>query len=524
MVTPSSSNRTPIITATTAHLRGGLAWLIATVLSAYAVVQTQQPQATPPIYPDAEWRTGTPESQGIDSQALAAAIDQVREQRWGTHSLLVIRHGVVVADADFYPYRSTAPHDVASVTKTRTSTLTGIAVTRGLITLDQKVLPLFPGEAPADADERKRAITVEHLLRMESGLDCGFLPGERELEGMKRSANWVRFALALPMKNDPGTRPAYCSPGYHVLGSVIGAAAGTTEAQFARQHLFDPLGIRDVAWVPDPQGRSHGWGDSHFFPRDLARLGYLYLHGGSWKGRQILAREWVERSIAPVTTPRTEPGGFGYEWNATNGPNGRQYGGTGRGGQSLIVWPDLDTIVVSFAGGNAGQLTTLVRQAIKSDQPLPENAAGLAALQAAVAAAGRAPATTPIAAAPATAAKISGRAYAFEINPSRIDELALRFASDGSAAVDLKYYGESLHIPVSLDGVYRAGPHGPLDLPAAAIGRWTSADEFLLDVDFIANINHYTLAIRFLPDGTIEVAADEASGLIRGGRLAGRVR
>jgi hypothetical protein len=90
--------------------------------------------------------------------------------------------------------------------------------------------------------------------------------------------------------------------------------------------------------------------------------------------------------------------------------------------------------------------------------------------------------------------------------------------------VELAYYGKPLRIPIGLDGVYRVGPHGPFGLPAGATGTWRSATEFLLDVNFIANINHYTLAITFLPDGTIEVAADEASGLIRKGKLVGTPR
>jgi CubicO group peptidase (beta-lactamase class C family) len=480
-----------------------------------------QSPVSAPYWPGVEWRTATPESQGLDSEALASAIDQVRQQHWGSHSLLVIRHGFVVAAADFYPYRSTAPHDVASVTKTITSTLTGVAVANGALTLDRKVLSFFPAEGPADADARKRAITVENLLRMESGLDCGFLPGEPELEQMKRSANWVQFALALPMKNDPATRPSYCSPGYHVLGSVIGAAARTSELEFARHHLFDPLQIKDVVWGDDPQGRSHGWGDSHFYPADLARLGYLYLHGGEWNGKQIVPREWVTMSTAPTTVGRNQPGGFGVEWNAANGANGRQYGGTGRGGQTLIVWPELDTIVVSMAGGNAGQLTALVRQSVKSDRPLPENAAGVTQLRNAIAAAATPPAATAVAPLPTMAAAISGKVFHFPINPSRIDSLALAFAKDGAAAVDLAYYGDPLHIPIGLDGVYRVGPYGPFRLPAGATGAWASDTEFRLDVNFIANINHYTLAMRFQPDQTVEVTVDEASGLMKNGKIIG---
>jgi hypothetical protein len=110
------------------------------------------------------------------------------------------------------------------------------------------------------------------------------------------------------------------------------------------------------------------------------------------------------------------------------------------------------------------------------------------------------------------------------INSSRIDSLALTFAKDGTAAVELAYYGRPLRIPIGLDGVYRIGPHGPFGLPADATGTWRSEAEFLLDVNFIANINHYTLGIKLLPDRTIEVSASEASGLIRNGTLIGTPR
>jgi CubicO group peptidase (beta-lactamase class C family) len=486
-----------------------------------ATISAQSPRPAMTYYPDREWRTATPESQGIDSRALAAVVAQVREKQLGVHSLLVIRHGYAVADVDFYPYDSAAPHDIASVTKTVTSTLTGVAVARGLLKLDQTLLSFFPNEQPADGDDRKRAITVRDLLYMESGLDCGFLPGEQELERMKRSANWVQYALSLPMRNTPGTHPSYCSPGYHLLGSVIGAAAGTSELEFGRKYLFDPLGMRDVVWGDDPQGRSHGWGDSHFYPRDIAKLGYLYLHGGAWKGVQIVPPEWVTMSTTPPPGDRSEPGGFGVEWAASNGPAGRQFGGTGRGGQTLVVWPDLDMILVSTAGGNAGQLSQLVRQTVTSDQPLPANPAAHDALSQATAAAAKPPSAGPVSTVPATAAAISGRVYRFPVNASRIDSLALTFASGGTARVDLTYYGEPLQFPVGLDGLYRVGPYGPFRLPAGATGRWTSDDQFLLDLNFIANINHYTLAIRFTPDQTIEVTANEASGLIRNGHLVG---
>ena len=480
-----------------------------------------QPEA--PYWPSGKWRTATPESQGIDSQLLANAVDEVSRRQLGVHSLLVIRHGYAVLDARFYPYDGVTPHDLASVTKTVTSVLTGVAVNRGLMALDRPVLSYFPKEAPTNPDERKQKITVGNLLRMESGLDCGYAPGEQELEQMKRSANWVQYALGLPMKYDPGVHTSYCSPGYHLLGSAIGAAAQTTELDFARQYLFGPLGIQGVVWADDPQGRSHGWGDSHFLPQDVAKIGYLYLHGGNWNGTQIVPASWVAMSIATPPAPRDGPGGLGYEWNVTNGANGPQYGGTGRGGQTLIVWPELDMVVVSMAGGNAGQVAQLVRAAVKSAQALPANPDAVAALAMKAADGTQAFAASAAPVLTAMAATVSGAVYDFPVNSSRLDSLSLTFAKNGDARVDVQYYGQPLSFPVGLDGAYRLGPNGPFHLQAGAMGKWTSDAEFALDLNFIANINHYTMTIRFQGD-RIDVTVNEASGLIRNGHLVGQKR
>ena len=210
------------------------------------------------------------------------------------------------------------PHDLASVTKTITSTLTGVAVGNGLLRLDQPLLSFFPKEAPADADDKKKTITVGNLLRMESGLDCGYLPGEQELEQMKRSANWVQFALALADEIRSGHASVLLQPRLSSAGfRRLARRAHMTEAEFGQKYLFGPLGIRDVVWADDPQGRNHGWGDSHFYPRDVAKIGYLYLHGGEWNGKQIVPRDWVAMSITPPTGgPRRAAAAIGIEWNA----------------------------------------------------------------------------------------------------------------------------------------------------------------------------------------------------------------
>jgi len=156
--------------------------------------------AAPTYYPTHGWRESTPEEQGLDSKVLAAMVDNITQKHLNVHSVTVIRHGYVVLDSYFYPYRPTATHDVASVTKSITAAIMGIAVDKGLVKTDQSLLSFFPDERPANPDERKQKITIADMLAMRSGLDCGFLPGEQELEQMRRTNEWVKFALALPMK------------------------------------------------------------------------------------------------------------------------------------------------------------------------------------------------------------------------------------------------------------------------------------------------------------------------------------
>lgn len=495
------------------------------LLGALVLCPGGSPGASPPTpyWPALHWRTAQPESQGVDSRLLTAAIDQVIEQRLGVHSLLVIRHGYAVLHADFYPYSSDTPHDMASVTKSLTSALAGIAVGQGLIRMDQPMLSFFPAERPANSDPRAQRITVGDVVHMESGLDCGYAPGERELELMKRSPDFLRFALSLPMRYDPGTHASYCSPEYHLLGSLVAAAAHESELDFARRTLFGPLGIHTVVWASDAQGRTHGWGDSHLLPEDAARFGYLYLHGGQWEGRQVVPRDWVAASLVPPPGGSGDKGGLGYLWHVARGPEGLEYGGEGRGGQSLIVWPDLDTIVVILAGGNPGRLAGAIRQAIQSDQPLAPNPEAYRRMTARAAQAAQEPAPQPAPEVPAQAAGISGVVYDFPVNNSRLDALSLEFRAPGEVRLMVKYQGETLTLPVGLDGRYRRGPYGPFHLLAGAMGKWTSPNEFLLDLNFIANINHYTLRLRFEGDH-LEMTADEASGLVRDGRVTGTRR
>jgi len=488
---------------------------------AYGTVEGAEPGV---YFPGRDWPQSTPEAQGLDSTVLAQMVESISRKSLNVHSVTVLRHGYIVMDAYFYSYRQDALHDVASVTKSITSALVGIAVDKGLFSTDKRLLSYFPYEAPEDPEPSKKQITVDNLLTMRPGMDCGFRPGEQELEAMRRTDDWVRYALALPMINPPGTKFGYCSPGFHLLSSIVTAATHEPEADFGRKYLFEPIGIKDVVWPPDPQGRTHGWGDSHFFAHDLARLGYLYLHKGNWNGRQIISSDWVARSKAVhVNTGR--PGvDYGYGWWLYPDQNPREFSANGRGGQKITVWPDKDMIVViTGAGYPASAVGPVVASAIKSDAALPENAEGDRLLREKIAEAQKAPKAQPVSAAPDTATRVSGVFYNLPRNPSRLDGISLVFGKPRSleAQVKIRYVGQDLTLPVGLDGVYRLGPNGPLHLLAGARGHWTSDSEFLLDLNFISNINHYTLAMHFAGD-SVAIAMNESSGLIRDGHVTGK--
>jgi CubicO group peptidase (beta-lactamase class C family) len=204
--------------------------------------------------PDDEWPTASPEQQGFDSTEIAAVVEEIDSKELPVDSLQVVRNGVLILDAYFYPYLGDRPHDLASVTKSVTSTLVGIAIDQGLLTLDQNLIASFSELVPVPPTDGKEDIELSHLLTMTSGLDCGRSPGEQELNAMLGSDNFVEYALGISMAVPPGGEFAYCSPGTHLMSAMLADAADSSTLEFAQQNLFGPLGITELVWPTDPQG------------------------------------------------------------------------------------------------------------------------------------------------------------------------------------------------------------------------------------------------------------------------------
>ena len=240
--------------------------------------------------------------------------------------------------------------------------------------MDQPLLSFFPAERPADPDPRARRITVGDVVHMESGLDCGYAPGEQELELMKQSPDFVRFALSLPMRYDPGTHASYCSPGYHLLGSLVAAAAHRIGTRFCPPEPVRPLGNPHRGLGrPTRRAAPTAGATATCSPKTWPRSAISTCTAANGKAaRSCPATGWLPPSfLPPAAAAIQEAWATSGTWSGD--PRDCSSAASGRGGQSLIVWPDLDTVVVILAGGNPGRIAGAIRQAIQSDRPLAPN-------------------------------------------------------------------------------------------------------------------------------------------------------
>ena len=307
-------------------------------------------------WPTDEWRTSSPEDQRMDSEFLAQMFDYIDTAGIDIHGIVVVRHGYIVAEAYYEPYSQGMQHLQASVAKSLTSILVGMAMQQGYLeSVDQRVVDLFPDRTIANLDERKSAMTLENLLTMTAGLRCRD-GNDETVTQMIRRPDWVQFMLDLPMSRDPGTEFNYCNGVSHLLSAIVHEVTGMTALEFAREQLFSVIGIRRLTWERDPDGNpTGGWG-LYMTPRDMARIGYLYLNEGNWDGNQLVSPAWVAASTSAHDV-RTH---YGYQWWVDSS---NEFSAFGAGGQVIMVRPDYDLVVAITSDPlreNTGELTELV--------------------------------------------------------------------------------------------------------------------------------------------------------------------
>jgi CubicO group peptidase (beta-lactamase class C family) len=430
-------------------------------------------------------------------------MDYVRAHNENVHHVNILRNSETVFSADFYPYSGGVLHDVASVTKSITSTLIGMAIDRGLIAgADVPVLSFFPDVSIAHPDVRKQELTIRELLTMTSGFCDDFSAGEAQLEAMRRDADAVHFMLNQPLVSEPGERFAYCSGASQLLSAILTRATGMNALTFAEAHLFGPLGIQEVIWPADPQGNNNGWGDLFIRPEDLAKIGQLFLERGTWAGQRLLSEAWVTEATSEHIRVADDEG-YGFSWWRPDGLAGL-YEGRGRGGQRLVVWPEKRIVVVMIGSGfDPGAVGRFIVEAVQSDEPLRPNPEAHQRLREKVSAASLPPPPKPVGPLPAIASVISDRQFRFEPNEIGLTSFRLGFPGGSEALLTLSLaivrsqeFGDRVS-PVGLDGRYRISPTSRFGLPLAARGEWTGNETFHLVYDEFANNHMYDITIRF---------------------------
>jgi CubicO group peptidase (beta-lactamase class C family) len=246
-----------------------------------------------------------------------------------------------------------------SVTKTVTSVVIGVATARKEFPdLDTPILKFFDEAKVANVDERKRRITIRHLLTMTGGFDWNeqlpYSDPNNAAVVMEASADWVGFTINRPMAREPGTLFNYSSGESQLLSHIFRVATGKDIEEYAAQHLFAPLGVSDFYWKRTPSGLADTEGGLYLKPHDLAKIAYLFLKNGVWEGKQIVTADWVKASVAPSVA--VAPGGavkYGFKWWLFPYGDGSRlaWAGSGFGGQMPIIVSEHDLVVV-FTGWN----------------------------------------------------------------------------------------------------------------------------------------------------------------------------
>ena len=338
----------------------------------------------PPPATNDGWTTARARDVGMDEGALARLVQRLIRTDPATsrpplvHSLLVAHRGKLVLEEYFYGYGRDTAHDIRSAGKTLGSVMLGAAILNGVdLGGETPVYATLAARGPfAHPDPRKARITLGHLLTHTAGLACDdnndASPGnEGTMQSQRGQPDWWKYTLDLPMAHEPGVRYAYCSANSNLVGAVLTATTDTWLPELFARTLARPLQFGRWHWNLMPNDEGYLGGGAFLRPRDLLKVGQLFLDGGRWKGRRLVDSSWVRIStsaharISPATTgiDSSQFGEFygeadeGYAWHLTtlHGPD-RNYAGycaTGNGGQILMVIPEVDLTVV-FTAGNYG--------------------------------------------------------------------------------------------------------------------------------------------------------------------------
>jgi CubicO group peptidase (beta-lactamase class C family) len=294
----------------------------------------------------------TPEAEGVSSSEIINFLDATAKTKTEFHSFILLRHGKVIAEGWWNPYKPALKHTLYSCSKSFTATAIGFALNEKLLSLDDKVISFFPNDLPDSVNSFLSALTVKDVLMMSDGMDPdpSFIVAPRD-------SNWVKGFLATTIKYQPGTKFLYNSLGTYVLSAIVQKVTGQKTIDYLKLRLFDPLAIEGVDWETDSRGiNTGGWG-LRLKTEDMAKFAELFLQKGNWNGKQVLPAWWVQEAstmkiMQDPNAPQSKKDssdwlqGYCYQmWRCRH----NAYRGDGAFGQFMIIMPDQDAALAITA-------------------------------------------------------------------------------------------------------------------------------------------------------------------------------
>ena len=279
----------------------------ALIILSGAIVRAAEPSLSLP--------RSSPEAQGIASSGILAFVEAADKTIDAMHSVMVLRHGHVVAAGWWSPYDAGSSHSLYSLSKSFTSTAVGLAVAEGKLSVDDEVLKFFPDDAPAAPSEHLKSMRVSDLLRMSTG--------HQAEPSVRSQPNWAKAFLAQPVPHKPGTHFLYNTAATYMLSAIVQKATGKTVLDYLSPRLFDPLGIDNPTWGTSPQGVTLGGYGLSIRTEDIARFGQLYLQKGRWNGKPSCPKAGWRRLPRGRPPTAATPRAIGNKATATSSGDAR---------------------------------------------------------------------------------------------------------------------------------------------------------------------------------------------------------
>ena len=436
----------------------------------------------------------TPEAQGVPSGAILALVEAL-DQVDAMNSFMLVRHGKVIAEGWWAPYDAQSNHELYSLSKSFTSTAVGMAVAEGRLSIDDEVVKFFPEDAPANPSVNLKAMRVRDLLTMACGHQDEVPSAADKISAMAFLTN------AVPHK--PGTHFKYNTPATFMCSAIVQKLTGQTVAEYLMPRLFEPLGITQPLWNTNWQGISLGGYGLNVRTEDIARFGQLYLQKGTWQGKQLITKDWVEMATSKQVSNGSNPKsdwdqGYGFQfWRCRH----RAYRGDGAFGQYCIVLPEPDAVIAITSGVKDMQavlnliweklLPAFQTKRLKADatnqKKLKERLTSLTVHPA------KGSETSPL------TAKISGRKFLFPTNDLKLASITITANSGKSVTVALRADDGTREFTGGYgDWQKGQGWFGTyLARPAAASFAWSAGDTLVIKQCFTETPYYVTHKLRF---------------------------